>query len=100
VAPTASEALALAESHGGKIDILVSDVIMPGLSGPELARRVREMRPDIKTLFMSGYTEELVNADGRLDGMDGFLSKPFTAEELTRKVAEILAADRAASASS
>jgi two-component system, cell cycle sensor histidine kinase and response regulator CckA len=90
----------LAESHAGNIDILVSDVIMPGLSGPELARRVREMRPDIKTLFMSGYTEELVNADGRLDGMDGFLSKPFTAEELTRKVAEILAADRSANAPS
>ncbi len=83
------EALAIVDSHQGPIDVLVSDVVMPVLSGPELARRVLLVRPEIKTLFLSGYTEELINSEGRLSGMDAFLSKPFTAEDLARKVGEI-----------
>ncbi len=93
-AATPREALALIETHPEPIDLLVSDVVMPVLSGPELARRIREVRPHIRTLFLSGYTEDLVNADGRLAGMDGFLSKPFTADDLVRKVGEILASSR------
>jgi two-component system, cell cycle sensor histidine kinase and response regulator CckA len=89
------EALGLVESHPGTIDLLVSDVVMPVLSGPELARRIRSLRPEIRTLFLSGYTEELVNAEGRLAGMDGFLSKPFTADDLALKVGEIIGATRA-----
>jgi two-component system, cell cycle sensor histidine kinase and response regulator CckA len=69
-------------------------VVMPILSGPELARRIRGIRPGIKTLFLSGYTEELINANGRLAGMDGFLSKPFTADDLARKVGEIVGSAR------
>ena len=94
VAASPREALALLESHPAGIDLLVSDVIMPILSGPELARRIRDLRPGIKTLFLSGYTEQLVNADGRLAGMDGFLSKPFTADDLARKVGDILSSAR------
>jgi CheY-like chemotaxis protein len=94
VAASPREALALLESHPARIDLLVSDVIMPILSGPELARRIRDLRPGIKTLFLSGYTEQLVNADGRLAGMDGFLSKPFTADDLARKVGDILSSAR------
>jgi CheY-like chemotaxis protein len=97
VAATPSEALALIEAHPERIDLLVSDVVMPVLSGPELARQIRGTRPEIKTLFLSGYTERLVGADGRLDGMDGFLSKPFTADGLARKVTDILDASRVAS---
>jgi CheY-like chemotaxis protein len=67
---------------------------MPILSGPEMARRILETRPDIKTLFLSGYTEELVTSEGRLSGMDAFLSKPFTAEDLARKVGELTSAAR------
>jgi two-component system, cell cycle sensor histidine kinase and response regulator CckA len=83
------EALAIVESQDGPIDVLVSDVVMPVLSGPELARRVLEARPGIRVLFLSGYTEELIQSEGRLSGMDAFLSKPFTAEDLARKVGEI-----------
>ena len=97
VAATPLESLALLSNHPERIDMLVSDVIMPVLSGPELARQIREMRPDIRTLFLSGYTEQLVNADGRLSGMDGFLSKPFTADDLARKVGEILGGARTSS---
>jgi len=89
------EALAIVDSHTGPIDVLVSDVVMPVLSGPELARRIVLARPGIKTLFLSGYTEELINSEGRLSGMDGFLSKPFTAEDLARKVGELTSAARA-----
>jgi PAS domain S-box-containing protein len=89
VAADPREALAIVDSHQGVIDVLVSDVVMPVLSGPELARRILMSRPGIKTLFLSGYTEELINSEGRLSGMDGFLSKPFTAEDLARKVSEI-----------
>ena len=89
------EALGIVESHPGPIDVLVSDVVMPILSGPEMARRILETRPDMKTLFLSGYTEELINSEGRLSGMDAFLSKPFTAEDLARKVGELTSAARA-----
>jgi len=89
------EALRIVETHTGTIDVLVSDVVMPILSGPEMARRIQESRPNIKTLFLSGYTEELINSEGRLSGMDAFLSKPFTAEALARKVAELTGTVRA-----
>ncbi len=90
VAADPLEALAIAERHDAPIDLLVSDVIMPVLSGPELARRVRELRPGMRTLFLSGYTEELVGAKGGLNEMDGFLSKPFTPDALARKVRDLV----------
>ena len=64
---------------------------MPILSGPELARRIRDLRPGIKTLFLSGYTEQLVNADGRLAGMDGFLIKPLDRDKLAEALASLAA---------
>ncbi len=85
-------------SHPEPIDLLVTDVVMPGLSGPELARRIREVRPGIRTLLLSGYTDDIAGMEGRLEGTDGFLSKPFTADGLARKVGQIVAASRAAKA--
>ena len=64
VAADPIEALAIVEGHPARIHLLVSDVVMPMLSGPELARRLRELRPEIRTLFLSGYTEELVGSKG------------------------------------
>jgi CheY-like chemotaxis protein len=90
VAADPIEALAIVEGHPEPIHLLVSDVVMPSLSGPELARRVRELRPGLRTLFLSGYTEELVGAKGALKGVDGFLSKPFTPDALARKVRELV----------
>jgi PAS domain S-box-containing protein len=92
VAATPLEALGLVEQHTGSIDLLVSDVVMPGMSGPEMARRVEEVRHDIPALFLSGYTRELIHAGGQISSSDNFLSKPFTGEELARKVEQILSA--------
>jgi two-component system cell cycle sensor histidine kinase/response regulator CckA len=85
------EALAIVASHSERIHVLVSDVVMPVMSGPELARRIRLMRPNVKTLLLSGYTDNIIDSGDRLAGTDGFLSKPFTANDLARKVAEIIA---------
>jgi PAS domain S-box-containing protein len=90
VAADPIEALAIAEGHPEPIHLLVSDVVMPSLNGPELARRVRELRPGLRTLFLSGYTEELVGAKGALKGVDDFLAKPFTPDALARKVRELV----------
>jgi two-component system cell cycle sensor histidine kinase/response regulator CckA len=95
VASDPLEALAIVERHDAPIDVLVSDVVMPLLSGPELARRIRQVRPRMRTLFLSGYTEELVGAKGGLSEMDGFLSKPFTPDALARKVRELVDGQKA-----
>ncbi|MDA0221682.1 MAG: response regulator, partial [Proteobacteria bacterium] len=82
----ALEALAGEE---GPFDLLITDVVMPGMSGPELAQRVREASPAIATLFISGYSEDAAGAD-MLDGAD-FLPKPFGLDQLATRVAAVLA---------
>jgi PAS domain S-box-containing protein len=85
---TALEGESVVRSHPGKIDLLLTDVVMPGLSGKELAKRVMQARPDTKILFMSGYT-----ADELLDQIGGgfhFLQKPFSPSILAQKVRRIL----------
>jgi two-component system cell cycle sensor histidine kinase/response regulator CckA len=95
VATDPFEALAIVEDHEAPIDLLVSDVVMPLLNGPELAQRIRQLRPQLRTLFLSGYTEDLVGAKGGLEDTDGFLSKPFTLDALARKVRELVDGQRA-----
>jgi signal transduction histidine kinase/CheY-like chemotaxis protein len=82
-------ALAIAESHPGPIDLLLTDVVMPGLRGPELAIRVRDLRPATRVLFMSGYVEgtSIIGGEGEAPPL---LAKPFTPEQLARKVREVL----------
>ena len=80
----------LNESYSGTIDILITDVVMPGMSGKELAQRVAAARPSIKVLFLSGYTEDAILHDGALDAGTAFLQKPFTLHGLARKVHEVL----------
>ncbi len=89
-AQNAGEALLLCEKHSGTIDILVSDVVMPQMSGPELARRLAAVRPTMKVLCMSGYTADAVVRHGVLEGGIAFLQKPFTPETLTAKVRQVL----------
>ena len=90
LAPSAGDALLLAEKHRGDIHLLLTDVVMPQISGVELARRIAPLRPELKVLFMSGYTDDSIVRHGVLDGRMAFLEKPFTPESLTRKLREIL----------
>jgi CheY-like chemotaxis protein/two-component sensor histidine kinase len=83
-------ALELASMHVGPIQLLMTDVVMPGISGRELAGRVKAIRPDIKILFMSGYTDQSVVHHGILDTDAALLQKPFTMAALAAKLREIL----------
>ena len=86
-APDSGAIKALLAGYSGTIDLLLTDVIMPGISGPELVRLVRQSRPTIKVLYMSGYADDEIED---LDHDAGFLQKPFTPSELTAKIAEVL----------
>jgi two-component system cell cycle sensor histidine kinase/response regulator CckA len=82
--------LKLAEVHGDEIDILITDVIMPGMGGRELAKKLMAMRPEIGILYLSGYTEDAIVHHGVLDPGTAFLQKPFTLQKLAQKVREVL----------
>ncbi len=86
------EALALAAGRDGPIHLLLTDVVMPGLSGGELARKLGDSRPRMRILFMSGYSSEAVATQGNLLPGAGFLAKPFSAGDLVARVRETLAA--------
>jgi two-component system cell cycle sensor histidine kinase/response regulator CckA len=92
VLPAASgrDALALAASHANRIHLLLTDVVMPGLSGREVAEQLTAMRPGTRVLFMSGYTDNVIAQRGVLDPGTAFLSKPFTPETLAAKVRDVL----------
>jgi PAS domain S-box-containing protein len=83
-------AMRMAHEYAGPIDLLLTDIVMPQMSGFELAKSVFEMRPEIKVLYMSGYTDNRVNASWVLEPNVPFLHKPFTAAALTQKVREAL----------
>ncbi|MDQ1644409.1 MAG: two-component system, cell cycle sensor histidine kinase and response regulator CckA, partial [Cryptosporangiaceae bacterium] len=85
-AASGAAALDLAEQHHGRIDLLVTDVMMPGMRGDELARRLGGRRPGTKTLFMSGYAGDLMNPDGVLEAGLTVLPKPFSPRELIAAV--------------
>jgi PAS domain S-box-containing protein len=85
-----SKALEICKSHGGAIGLLLTDVVMPGMGGRELAERVVKQRPEIKVLFISGYTDNAVIHGGVLGTGSAFLQKPFTPSSLSDKVREIL----------
>ena len=84
------EALRAARAHAGPIHLLVTDVVMPRLGGRGLASRLREMRPDVPVLYISGYNEEAVQHHGVLDPDPAFLGKPFTAEQLLTAVGKAM----------
>jgi len=84
-------ALAVCKDPAAKIDLIISDVVMPGMSGKELRDRFVEMRPDINFLFMSGYTADVIAHHGVLEEGVQFLQKPFTIKSLAGKIKEVLA---------
>jgi PAS domain S-box-containing protein len=89
-ARNADEALLLCERFSGHIHLLATDLVMPKMSGRELAEKLAPVRPDMRVLFMSGYTDDVVVRDGSLELGVAFLQKPITPETLTRKVREVL----------
>ena len=90
-AENADEALLLNRRFSGTIDLLLSDVVMPGLNGRELYERLKVARPQLEALFMSGYTENVVAHHGVLDEGTNFMQKPFTLEGLLARVRALLA---------
>jgi two-component system cell cycle sensor histidine kinase/response regulator CckA len=83
-------ALLICESHKEGIHLLLTDVVMPEMSGPELADRLAQLRPETKVLFMSGYTDDTIVHQGVLDEGTPFIQKPFAPDDLARKVKEML----------
>lgn len=85
-----SEALLVAEKHGTPIQLLLSDVIMPGMNGKELAAELSSSQPRMKVIFMSGYTDRIMSETGVLDNAVAFLQKPFTPDKLVDMVQRML----------
>jgi CheY-like chemotaxis protein len=95
-AADAAEAERLAAEHTGSIELLMTDVVMPGMSGPVLAERLLPERPGLRVLFTSGYTEDAITARTALSEGTAFLSKPFTAADLAEKLRSLLDDEKAA----
>jgi PAS domain S-box-containing protein len=89
-AGNADQALALAGGGKERIDLLLTDVVMPGMGGPALAERLVHARPDLRVLYISGYAEEAIQRHGALPAGGALLEKPFTADELAHRVRETL----------
>jgi two-component system cell cycle sensor histidine kinase/response regulator CckA len=84
------KAIETVERHEGAIHLLLTDILMPGMNGPVLAQRVRDRRPDIRVVYMSGHTEDSVAQSGLIEPGALLISKPFTHESLDRKLREAL----------
>ena len=83
--------LSVCASHDGPIDLLLTDVVMPQMSGPMVAEKIVALRPDIKVLYMSGYTDDAIVHHGVLSQEMPFIQKPFSPPALRRKIREVLA---------
>jgi len=91
-ASNGGEALLISERHAGPIHLMLTDVVMPGMTGKELADRLRPLRSNMRVLFMSGYSDDVITTRVVLgEGID-YIAKPFTPEELVGKVRELLSA--------
>jgi two-component system cell cycle sensor histidine kinase/response regulator CckA len=89
VASNATEALHVAREHAGTIDLLLTDVVMPGMPGPELAATLEKVTPGLRVLYVSGYADDSVARLGTEEGIN-FLAKPFTGDALAARVREVL----------
>jgi len=82
--------IAAAAGHRGRIDLIITDVVMPGMGGREMVKQLAETRPETRVLYLSGYTEDAIVSDGSIEKGTAFLQKPFTLQSLSRKVREVL----------
>ena len=89
-ARTPEEALKLCTERAGEIDLLLTDVVLPIMNGRELSDRLTKLRPKMRVLFMSGYTDDAFSADQKLDVSGAFLAKPFTPDSLVKRIDEVL----------
>jgi two-component system, cell cycle sensor histidine kinase and response regulator CckA len=90
-APDGARAIDTWHDHSGEIDLLLTDVVMPGMSGPALAQRLIGQHPSLRVLYMSGYAEEAIERQGSLPAGGDLLDKPFTADQLARRVRAAIA---------
>jgi DNA-binding NarL/FixJ family response regulator len=93
-AASGADALDLVQVRAGPIDVVVSDVVMPGLPGPELVARLEAKHPGVRALYMSGYTDDKIVHHGAREHGVSLLAKPFTPDELARRVREVLDTER------
>ncbi|MBL7203149.1 MAG: response regulator [Desulfobacteraceae bacterium] len=84
------EALRVSEEHGDQIHLMIADVVMPKMGGRELAEHLRPLRPEMKVIYMSGYTDNAILHHGVLSPEIEFLQKPITSASLKRKIREVL----------
>ena len=89
-----SDAIAIAAGYDGEVHLLVTDVVMPHMLGKEVAERVRQLKPDIEVLYISGYARPVLASAGRLDSDMHLIEKPFSASSITQKAAQILGLPR------
>lgn len=89
-APGPSEALRVCRSHAGRVDLVITDVIMPEMNGKDLVASLRKDRPDLASLYMSGYSSDIIAPHGILDDGVAFINKPFSRHEIARKIRGVL----------
>jgi two-component system, cell cycle sensor histidine kinase and response regulator CckA len=89
-ASSGPEALKILEDYAEPVDLMLTDVVMPGMNGRELAQKVMDLRPETRVLYTSGYTDDAILRHGVLDDASRFVAKPYTAEDLKRKVRSVL----------
>jgi CheY-like chemotaxis protein len=87
---TPGHAIHLVENHPGDIHLLITDVVMPEMNGVEMAERLRAIRPDLKHLYMSGYTTDVIAHHGILDDGVNFIQKPFLSDDLAARIRQVL----------
>ncbi len=86
----AAEGIEASKRLGEKIDLLLTDVVMPGMNGPEMAARIQKTLPELRVVFMSGYSEQALAREGQVSPSFDYLQKPFTLKNLTQKLAKAL----------
>jgi two-component system cell cycle sensor histidine kinase/response regulator CckA len=89
-AADADQALNLSKRHSGSIDLLLTDVVLPGMNGRELAEQFRTLRPRIKVIYTSGYTQDIIASRGVLDRDVTYVHKPYSAEDIAGRVREAI----------
>ncbi|MCG6538306.1 MAG: response regulator [Syntrophales bacterium LBB04] len=92
-AANGQEALRLLQNYQGRIDLLMTDIVMPGMNGRELADRLLKLHPETKVLYTSGYTENVIVHHGVVEEDLNFLGKPYTLQQLSEKVRTVLTAN-------